>query len=129
MFRARGQSWPLLFCLVLALPLCCRPRESGDPVLQKVIYMTSESIRLVGVYWVPAFAGTTVSLTAVLHPRMREAWAHLELLTGRILVRRVGRQHDRGRAHALMDRVDAGRRLVLLNHRLGGAHQAMAHHD
>src|SRR5215470_16567527 len=66
---------------------------------------------------------------ANLHTRMRKARAHLELVTGRILVRRVSRQHDRGRAHTLMDGVDAGRRLVFLNQRLGGAHQAMACHD
>src|SRR5881397_228295 len=58
-----------------------------------------------------------------LYARMGKARAHLEFLAGRVLVRHVGWQHDCGRAHALMDGIDAGRRLIFLNQRLGGAQQ------
>src|SRR5262245_44973543 len=70
-----------------------------------------------------------VAFSPCLHARMREARAHLELLTGCILVGYVRRQHDCGRAHALMDGVNPGRRLVFFDQRLGGAHQTMARHD
>jgi hypothetical protein len=42
-----------------ALTLCCRPRESGDPVFQRRILLNHSANRRDSVYWVPAFAGTT----------------------------------------------------------------------
>src|SRR5262249_43094686 len=68
-----------------------------------------------------ALVARALSLGAILHRGVRAAGAHGERLARRVLERLVGRQHDGGRAHAVMRRVDAGRGCILLGQRLDGA--------
>src|SRR5438552_19023475 len=60
------------------------------------------------------------------HPRVRHPGTDLKLLLGGVLEELLRREHNRGRAHALMRRIDPWRALAFLNERLRGPHQTMA---
>src|SRR5205823_5476316 len=48
------------------LTLRCRPRESGDPVFESPTFLAKQqACLLTRVYWVPAFAGTTATISSV----------------------------------------------------------------
>src|SRR5262245_45067754 len=53
-----------------------------------------------------------------LHRRLRHARARGERVLGGVLERLIRRQHDRGRAHPVVRRIDAGRRDALFDQRL-----------
>src|SRR4051794_16937257 len=69
------------------------------------------------------------SLSIASHRRVRDAFAHGERLARALVERLILRQHDRRGAHALMRRIDAGRRDALLVQRLDRLQHAMPRHD
>ncbi len=64
-----------------------------------------------------------------LHRHLGDAGPRGERLLGSVLERLIGRQHQRGRAHAMMSGIDAGRRDPLLRQRLGRAQEPVPGHD